>query len=178
MILRILFIFLFVLVCGCLFYFIYGIFIPAVKSQIQENNDPLFADVELNYVGKTEKSDINVSDKVAYIDISGNKNASPDRLIYNGVRSCKLFNSIYDTKNDISNVCIGFGDCVKACPQEAIAIENNVAVVTKNCCGCGKCLTVCPKNIIKLVPVQEEGKNLSEKKYFKFWKSCYRILKK
>ena len=54
MILRIMFIFLFLVLCGFILYFIYGVFIPAVKHQIIESQDPLFAEAELNYVGNSE----------------------------------------------------------------------------------------------------------------------------
>lgn len=178
MILRILFIFLFVVLCGFVLYFIYGIFIPAVKAQIQASNDPMFADVELNYVGGKDDHKVVVSNNIAFIDTSGNKHQTDTRLNYNGVKSCKLFASIYDTNSYVSNVCVGFGDCVKICPQQAIELKNNVAVVTKNCCGCGKCLSICPKNIIRLIPKDEYKGEISEKKYFKFWKSCYKIFNK
>lgn len=178
MILRIFFIFLFLVLCGFILYFIYGVFIPAIKHQIIESQDPLFSEVELNYVGNMEEPDIKLSGNKAVIEYGPKTSVKDNRLEYNGIKSCALFNSIYDTANDYSNVCIGFGDCVKVCPQEAIKIENHVAVITKNCCGCGKCITVCPKDIIKLVPKESLNNSLSEQKYFKFWKSCYRIFHK
>ena len=177
MILRIMFICLFLVLCGLILYFIYGVFIPAVKHQIIESQDPLFAEVELNYVGNSEP-EIKTTANRAVIEINSKISESDNRLEYNGIKSCSLFNSIYDTPNEYSNVCIGFGDCVKVCPQDAIRIENNVAVLTKNCCGCEKCLTVCPKQIIKMVPKESVENSLSEQKYFKFWKSCYRIFHK
>ena len=74
------------------------------------------------------------------------------------------------------------------------------AVITNNCCGCGKCVLVCPQNIIKLIPKNtkktvicgndsdeitscskhksEENVIWNDKKDFKIWEYCYRILKR
>ena len=44
---------------------------------------------------------------------------------------------------------------MKACPFDAISIENGIAVVNKEKCkACGKCIAVCPKNLIELVPYE------------------------
>ena len=55
-----------------------------------------------------------------------------------------------------TNGCIGFGDCVEACPYNAISLnENDVAVVDPAICvGCGLCTTICPRHLISL---QEKG---------------------
>ena len=52
--------------------------------------------------------------------------------------------------------CIGFGDCVKACPVDAIAMHNGrVHVNTKTCIGCGNCAKACPRNLFELLPIQD-----------------------
>ena len=49
--------------------------------------------------------------------------------------------------------CLGFGNCVKKCPEGAIHIENGVAKVDRErCIGCGVCLQACPKGVIELLP--------------------------
>lgn len=54
--------------------------------------------------------------------------------------------------------CIACGLCVKNCPQQAIFLKNNVAVIDYTTCnGCGTCVTKCPKKAIQWI----EGKPAS-----------------
>ncbi|MCL4190528.1 MAG: 4Fe-4S binding protein [Thermoguttaceae bacterium] len=45
--------------------------------------------------------------------------------------------------------CSGCGECVEACPLDAIEIQENKAVVDQETCGdCGACVDVCPTEAI------------------------------
>ena len=52
-----------------------------------------------------------------------------------------------------STRCIGSSSCVKACPEDALGIVNNKAVLISaaHCIGHGACLPACPVDAIKLV---------------------------
>ena len=53
------------------------------------------------------------------------------------------------TRKACTNGCIACGKCVKACKFEAIAIENNHAVIDpEKCKNCGLCAKECPTNAI------------------------------
>jgi iron only hydrogenase large subunit-like protein len=60
--------------------------------------------------------------------------------------------------------CIGCVHCMKACPTEAIRIENGVATIRDNrCVDCGNCLRACPVNAFYV-----EQDSLEQLKKFKF----------
>jgi uncharacterized Fe-S center protein len=46
--------------------------------------------------------------------------------------------------------CTGCGQCIIWCPENAISMNGNVAVINeKTCIGCGECLTVCHFDAVK-----------------------------
>ena len=47
--------------------------------------------------------------------------------------------------------CSGSGECVDACPLEAIAVQDGACVVDKETCGdCGACVDACPNEAITM----------------------------
>jgi Na+-translocating ferredoxin:NAD+ oxidoreductase RNF subunit RnfB len=54
-----------------------------------------------------------------------------------------------DVKKVCSAGCIGCSLCAKVCPEQAIAVEGNLAVIdTAKCTGCGACAAKCPSKCI------------------------------
>jgi NAD-dependent dihydropyrimidine dehydrogenase PreA subunit len=56
------------------------------------------------------------------------------------------------------NKCTGCGACVDVCPQGAISLQNDVAVINQALCSkCGNCAEVCPTGAIRAkAPVYAE----------------------
>ncbi len=52
----------------------------------------------------------------------------------------------------VARFCTGCGTCVKACPNEALAVIEGMVVVDKNkCILCGYCNPICPEFALRLV---------------------------
>ncbi|MCK4993938.1 MAG: 4Fe-4S binding protein [Candidatus Omnitrophica bacterium] len=46
--------------------------------------------------------------------------------------------------------CTGCGNCIEACPVQAIEIKNRKAVVDQKCIDCENCIAQCPQEAIAL----------------------------
>ena len=74
---------------------------------------------------------------------------------YSGIESCKAAAQLWGGYKKCPYACLGLGDCLQVCPQDAISIdkESGIAVIDREkCTGCGLCVTECPQNLIELVP--------------------------
>ncbi len=90
--------------------------------------------------------------KVAYVACNGNCDATTRKFDYHGEKSCRIANMIYNGDKACNFACLGYGDCVAVCPQNAITIENGVAKVDpESCIGCGICARTCPNKVISLI---------------------------
>ncbi|MCR4925840.1 MAG: RnfABCDGE type electron transport complex subunit B [Clostridiales bacterium] len=95
--------------------------------------------------------------QAAMVMCRGNSQNTDTKLLYSGAKSCRMASQLFGGPQLCSYGCIGFGDCVQACPYGAISICDGVAVVNPEICrGCKICVSTCPKGIIKMVPVNEQ----------------------
>jgi Na+-translocating ferredoxin:NAD+ oxidoreductase subunit B len=104
------------------------------------------------------KLDLSQMGKKAFVACTGDNRRVAD---YSGVKTCKGSSLISGGDAQCIYGCLGYGDCVSVCPQDAITInkKRNVAVIDPlKCTGCGLCVDACPKKIIKLVP--SKAKNI------------------
>lgn len=198
MILSIILLILITLLVSLLIMFSYYILLPSINIEEKNNDDPLIPNKTKIFLIPDyklhEKSEFR-----ALVMCSCNKDTVLKRTNFNENYSCFMIINKYGTGMDCKYACIGLGDCAKVCTQNAIVIKNKTAVITNNCCGCGKCIEVCPQKIIKLVPKTtksmilcnnnsaecltscnkkqvEEKVSWEEKKDFKIWLHCYKIL--
>lgn len=179
-------------------FFIFNVLLPSIKNENTESTNPVFSEKEIKYVIPEDEPKVS-SEKRALVLCSANKTFKGDVTEFNPKHTCRLVSTVYNSGSDCKFACIGLGDCVKACPQEAIEIVNHTAVINNLCIGCGDCLSSCPKNIIHLVPKEtnsyivcnngensltscsclrkEEKIERKPKKGFKIWAYCYKIIK-
>ncbi|MEM1981567.1 MAG: 4Fe-4S binding protein [Candidatus Hadarchaeales archaeon] len=70
-----------------------------------------------------------------------------------GERTCSAFSDLAGGPLACPYGCLGMGDCVRACPFDALRIENGLPLVDEERCrGCGLCEQACPRGVIKLLP--------------------------
>lgn len=96
--------------------------------------------------------------EVAFVKCGGTCEKATQDYEYFGIEDCTMMNFMQAGGPKGCNYgCHGFGNCVKACPFDAIHIVNGVAVVDKDACkACKKCIVACPRNLIELVPYEQE----------------------
>lgn len=202
MVATIIFTLLFIIILSALIVFIFNILIPALKQRQVNFSEPLFSPSEVELL-KTRPEKLAVSGKRAVVKCSPHRTSGARRFLYNGPKNCALFSEVCDCEDDCRWGCCGFGNCAKACPQEAISIQNATAVINELCIGCGKCIDACPRNLIVLVDAEckksvlcsalnplppncsvscdrlakEEIIEIKSKKLFQLWKKCYTILR-
>ena len=91
--------------------------------------------------------------KIAVVKCNGSCANRPRTSEYNGARSCAIEHSLYIGDTACAFGCLGCGDCVTACPFDAIHMdaETQLPVVSdEKCIACGACVKACPRNIIEL----------------------------
>lgn len=77
-----------------------------------------------------------------------------DRFEYQGIETCAAANLIHGGPKECVVGCIGFGDCAKACPFDALHMVDGFPLVDEaKCTGCGKCVAACPKMLFELLPL-------------------------
>ena len=98
--------------------------------------------------------------KYAQLKCRGTKTAAAIAARYEGVPDCAAAKLVQGGPKACKYGCIGFGNCVRACPFGALSMGGDgLPVVDKAICtGCGKCVSICPQAILVLqsfaAPVQ------------------------
>ncbi len=88
----------------------------------------------------------------AYVHCNGSCDICGDKFDYVGTKSCVAAEKFYSGKKSCSFGCLGFGDCISVCNENAVHIVNGVAVINPRLCkGCGKCVKACPNHLISLI---------------------------
>lgn len=92
--------------------------------------------------------------RVARVLCRGTEMAAPRKARYEGIPSCKAASLVTSGDKHCAWGCLGYGDCQRACPFDAIAMtEAGLPKVDEmRCTACGICVRECPKHILALVP--------------------------
>ncbi len=97
--------------------------------------------------------------KIARVLCRGGLKETKKRSEYRGIQTCKAVEAVNGGTKTCQYGCLGYGDCVQACPFDAIKISDNglPEIDPDKCTGCGNCVKACPKGIIGLFPVSCES---------------------
>lgn len=91
--------------------------------------------------------------KVAHVLCHGTETNTQKRYDYSGTLGCAAAHGLFSGPNSCSYGCIGFGDCVAACPFGALYLAEGIAHVdSTKCTACGLCVITCPKALIQIIP--------------------------
>ena len=91
--------------------------------------------------------------KVAFVACKGTCDVTKNQGNYIGIQDCRAAVLCGMNVSDCIYGCLGFGSCAEVCPEQAISIQNGVAVVNrKRCVSCGLCAKTCPRGLISLIP--------------------------
>lgn len=110
-------------------------------------------DVAIRIGELTGKSAGDADPEVAFrrcVKIDGNVAKKFD---YFGIQTCAAAAIINDGPDACRFSCLGFGDCVAACPFDAMWIEDGLVHISPaKCTSCGSCVRTCPHSILELIP--------------------------
>ncbi len=95
-----------------------------------------------------------VVDRVVVLRCHGTTAYARDEARYAGIETCSAASLVFGGPKACKNGCLGLGECVEACPFDALTLtaEGIPAVDHERCTGCGICVTTCPKDLWSFVP--------------------------
>ncbi len=95
-----------------------------------------------------------VQDRIVVMTCHGTSAYAREEAEYAGIPTCAAAALVFGGPRACKNGCLGLGDCVRACPFDALKIgEGGIAQVdVSKCTGCAVCVAVCPKDLFRLYP--------------------------
>ena len=95
-----------------------------------------------------------VADRIVVMRCAGTSAWARQEAEYAGFQTCAAAALVFGGPRACKNGCLGLGDCVRACPFDALHIGGDgIAVVDpERCTGCGLCVPVCPKELFEFYP--------------------------
>ncbi len=96
--------------------------------------------------------------KIVAVHCQGGRKEAKERFIYQGLEDCRAAQLIGGGSKACRYGCLGLGSCVKACPFDALYMNDNdlPVVIEEKCTGCGVCVLTCPRGILSLIPVTQK----------------------
>jgi len=95
-----------------------------------------------------------VQDRIVVMTCHGTSAYARDEAEYAGIPTCAAAALVFGGPRACKNGCLGLGDCVRACPFDALFISPGgiAQVKVEKCTGCAVCVATCPKDLFRLYP--------------------------
>ncbi len=96
--------------------------------------------------------------KRAVVHCQGGTERCPDRFEYHGEADCHAAHLTSGGPKGCIYGCLGFGSCARACPFDAITMnDRRLPVINPDkCTACGICVETCPRDLITLLPARSK----------------------
>ena len=92
-------------------------------------------------------------DMVATVRCCGDCHNTEKKIDYSGVDTCVAAKMLHGGDGMCTFGCLGRGDCARACPHDAICMDEGITRVDfRKCIGCGICSKACPNELIHMMP--------------------------
>ena len=163
---------------GCGFAGCSGLAAAIAKGEAEPNSCPVGGAPVAAQIGAIMGEEVGEAVRMtAFVKCAGTCEKASQNYEYHGVEDCSMMSFVpAGGPKACKYGCLGFGECVKACPFDAIHVENGIAVVDKDQCkACGKCIKACPRDLIELVPY--EAKHIVECNSKDFGKNVMSVCK-
>ena len=92
-----------------------------------------------------------IAKMIAVVQCLGDTRTVKDKMKYVGINTCFAAKQLFGGQESCTFGCLGLGDCVTVCPNDAICVKGRLARIHPDrCSGCGVCTKVCPTNVIAI----------------------------
>ena len=92
--------------------------------------------------------------KIATVHCGAGIDQRKPKAHYTGIETCFAVNMVDGGGLACTYGCLGYGDCLAACPFGGIQMENGLPVFdSERCTACGKCVAACPRKVISIRPL-------------------------
>ncbi|MDR1748456.1 MAG: RnfABCDGE type electron transport complex subunit B [Spirochaetaceae bacterium] len=110
-------------------------------------------------VGALAGQNVSAENRLAVLACQGTCELAPPKGEYNGVQTCRAARVSTGGTKLCNWGCLGFGDCEKVCPFDAIHVGPDCIphVDYAKCTGCGICVKECPQGLLLLQSSQRKG---------------------
>ncbi len=126
-----------------------------VEGVVEPNGCPVATPDVLSDIGSIMGVEVVHGERqIARVLCQGGKDKVAYKAEYRGGKTCASASLASGGEKLCSFSCLGYGDCVKACPFDAMYMDDNglPVIIESKCTGCGNCVAPCPRNIIELHP--------------------------